>query len=306
MRRTMRPLWIALTLLAAATSAAADSPWGKDYLPNVTVYDQDSKPLKFYDDVIRDKIVVVSFIYTSCRNICPLITSRLADVKDRLGPLDGTNIHFVSISIDPIPDTPDKLKAMAEAFRTGDRWTFLTGTPDDIDQIRYKLGERSKVKTEHRNEVLLGNDRTGEWAHDSVFGDLDVLANTIRSMDPRWREQRHLVAATTADHVVTNDVGRPGESMFIKACASCHTVGHGDKVGPDLSGVIGRQGKEWVRSYLMSPDKVRAEHDAHAADLMARFPAVRMPTLGIAESDATDLISYIEGRTTERAELPAR
>ena len=99
--------------VAGAGGRAAWAPWpaqagrwGKDYVPNVPVVTQDGKTLNFYDDLIKDKIVVFSFIYTSCKDICPLATARLAEVQDKLGDRIGRDIFFYSISIDPEHDTP--------------------------------------------------------------------------------------------------------------------------------------------------------------------------------------------------------
>ena len=99
----------------------------------------------------------------------------------------GRDIFFYSISIDPETDTPERLKEYADTFRAGPGWLFLTGKPEDIHAIRYKLGDRSKVLSEHRNEILLGNGATGAWARNNVLGDLDSLALTVRGMDPKWR-----------------------------------------------------------------------------------------------------------------------
>src|SRR5215475_5158160 len=84
--------------------------WGKDYVPNVPVVAHDGRVLKFYDDLIKDKIVVLSFIYTSCKDICPLATSRLGEAREKLGDRLGRDIFFYSISIDPEHDTPERLK----------------------------------------------------------------------------------------------------------------------------------------------------------------------------------------------------
>lgn len=283
-----------LALTKGAPALAEGFRWGRDYLPNVTVFNQFGQPLKFYDDVIKNKIVVISFIYTSCKNICPLVTSRLVQVKDELGDVVGRDIFFVSISIDPIPDTPEKLKEQADTFHTGPGWVFLTGDPGDIDQIRYKLGERSKVITEHRNEVLLGNDRTGEWAQDSAFSDISTLAMTIRTMDPVWRSQKHGVASVQPDRVKAGSTGRQGQALFIKACASCHSIGQGDKVGPDLKGVTSRRDHDWIVRFMMGPEKMRADRDPVALALAERFPIVRMPNLQLSDGDAADLISYLD------------
>ena len=85
-------------------------------------------------------------------------------------------VFFYSLSIDPETDTPERLKQYADTFRAGPGWLFLTGKPEDIHAIRYKLGDRSRVLSEHRNEILLGNGATGAWARNNVLGDLDSLA----------------------------------------------------------------------------------------------------------------------------------
>ena len=166
---------------------AQASRWGKGYFPNASVVTQDGKTLQFYDDLIKDKIFVISFLFTTCRDICPLATARLAELQEKLGDSMGRDIFFYSISIDPETDTPERLKEYADTFRAGPGWLFLTGKPEDIHAIRHKLGERSRVLSDHRNEVLLGNGATGEWARNSVLGDLDSLALAVRGMDPNWR-----------------------------------------------------------------------------------------------------------------------
>ena len=153
-----------LALLRCARASAQASRWGKDYFPDVSVVTQDGKTLRFYDDLIKDKIFVISFLFTTCRDVCPLTTARLAELQEKLGDSMGRDIFFYSLSIDPETDTPDRLKEYAETFGAGPGWLFLTGKPEDIHAIRHKLGERSKVLSDHRNEILLGNGATGEWA----------------------------------------------------------------------------------------------------------------------------------------------
>lgn len=295
-----------LVLIVRMPEATSHSPWGRSYLPNVTVVDQDGQQRKFYDDVIKGKIVVISFVYTSCNNICPLVVARLREVQDMLGDAFGRDIHFVSISIDPIPDTPEKLKEQAQAFQTGAGWTFLTGDPENIDLIRHKLGERSKKAiSQHKNEVLLYNDRTSSWARESPFSDIGVLANAIQSMDPEWRK-------AFASQVRANEGAREqpaidhsGQALFIKTCAACHTVGGGVKVGPDLNGVTERRTIEWITSYVISPDRLRSASDPAALELRRQFPAVKMPDLGMTEPDLDDLISYLKARSESLARASA-
>ena len=151
---------IALSISLLTTAEAAGvKRWGPEYFTNAIVYDQNGTALHFYDDVIKGKIVVVSFIFAKCKDLCPLTTARLAEVRHRLGNSVGRDVYFVSITIDPENDTPAVLKAYAEPFDIGAGWQFLTGSPEVIKEIRNKLGELSRKKSEHTAEVLLGNDR---------------------------------------------------------------------------------------------------------------------------------------------------
>jgi protein SCO1/2 len=293
-------IWVtAVCLWLAAVENAFASRWGAGYVPNVPVVTQDGEVLRFYDDLIKDKIVVVSFLYTSCRDVCPLAAARLAQLQDRLGDRIGRDIFLISITIDPETDTPQRLKEYAEAFHAKPGWTFITGADEDIREIRYKLGERSRKLSEHRNEVMLGNGRTGEWQRDSALGDLERLIMTIQAMNPEW-------AATpmargelpTADGASFKLTGPPGEPLFRKACAGCHTIGRGDRVGPDLAGVTERRRHEWLKKFIANPAAMRAQKDATALSLTAKFPTVRMPAMGISEDEAEDLISYIQSRST--------
>ncbi len=297
-----RLAWIGAVLLMLFgwplphAAAGEVSPWGDGYLPNVPVVDQDGRTLSFYDDVIKNRVVVVSFIYTTCRDLCPLMTARLARLQDLLGTSVGKDIFFVSISIDPERDTPEKLKEHADAFRTGPGWTFLTGRREDIDVIRYRLGERSRGLTDHRNQILLGNDRTRNWAHDSAFSDLNTLASNVRAMDPA-----HLHAAVASRPATTGGEAEkkpahdvPGQALFAKTCASCHTIGRGERVGPDLAGLLQRRTRAWVADYLAAPNLVRKRQDPVAVELAQRYRAVRMPNLALSADDIEDVLTYLE------------
>jgi len=95
-RLCLASILVLIGLLWGAWSAQA-ARWGKEYVPNVPVVTQDGKTLNFYDDLIKDKIVVLSFIYTSCKDICPLATARLGEAQDRLDDRLGRDIFFYSI-----------------------------------------------------------------------------------------------------------------------------------------------------------------------------------------------------------------
>ncbi|MFY0736042.1 SCO family protein [Aurantimonas sp. NFXS3] len=280
----------------AFEAKAASSRYNADYFTNRLVVTQNGNELRFYDDLIKNRIVVVSFIYTSCLDLCPLTTARLAEVQRRLVERGRTEVSFVSLSVDPERDTPERLKGFAEAFDIGPGWTFVTGTPENMKVINHALGDRSRSLSEHRNEVVLGNDRTGEWARNSTFGDLERLVVDILAMDPEWRQSGQALSdrSMSREAVAGQISEQPGQALYKKLCAGCHTIGAGDRAGPDLLGTTERREHEWLISFIRNPARKRANADAELAALVARFPGVRMPTLGLSHNDAADLIAYID------------
>jgi protein SCO1 len=302
MRRVFLGALTALAIAAVSMPGPVAAQIRGDYFPNLPVTDQDGKSLKFYDDLIKDKIVIISFIYTNCTDICPLTTARMTQVEDKLGDLVGRDIFIISMTVDPENDTPEKLKAYSKAFGTRAGWTFVTGTPEDVRAINHKLGDRSRQLSEHRNEIVLGNDATGEWQRDNVFGDLDRLVLTIRAMDPKWRAEVHEPARNSAMNTGYAMGRQPGQAMFKKACAPCHTIGVGDRIGPDLRGVTGRRDRAWLTRFIQNPKRMLAQKDPIALALAAQYPGVRMPTLGVSENDAADLLGYLEEETAKIAD----
>ena len=170
----------------------------------------------------------------------------------------------------------------------------MTGKIEDIAGIRYKLGERSRKLGEHTAQIMFYNDRTGEWLRDSAFSDTGVLAQTIFSLDPSL--ERPIENALLSSAVPATEL--PGQAIFVKACASCHSIGKGQRVGPDLKDITKRRERSWVARYVQSPERMRNELDPIAVDLKARFPAVRMPNLQVSEADVSDLLSYIDARSS--------
>lgn len=299
-RRILARVALLVTALVWALdmAAAQGSRWGNGYFPNLPVTTQDGRTVRFYDDLIKGKIVVISFIFTSCTDFCPLTTARMLQVEDKLGDLVGRDIFFYSITVDPENDTPEKLKEYAEAYSTGPGWRFVTGRPEDIRSILSKLGERRRSLNEHRNDIVIGNDATGEWSKDSLFGNLDRLVMVIRSMDPKWRDEVRTPGHNEASNTGIPFNDQPGQSLFKKICAPCHTIGVGDRVGPDLQDVTTRRQGAWLSSYIRNPHKMRAQNDPTALALAAKYKSARMPILGITENDATDLIAYLGSETS--------
>ncbi len=140
------------------------------HLPNVELITQDGRKVHFYDDLVKDKRVVIQFMFTRCQDICPVITHHLADVQRSLKGRVGRDIFFYSISLSPEEDTPQDLKAFAKMHGAGPGWTFLTGKPDDILRLRKSLGffyknpKEDADRNNHSGMIVVGTEPLMRWA----------------------------------------------------------------------------------------------------------------------------------------------
>jgi protein SCO1/2 len=285
-----RPVW----------AAPKGSPWGKDYFPNVELVNQDGKTVRFYDDLLKGKVVAINFIYTHCGNVCPVETASLRQVYKLLSDRMGKDIFFYSISIDPERDTPKVLKEYAEKFKigSGSGWSFLTGTQADTTLLRKKLGlfrdgiEASKLG-EHNTSFLVGNESTGQWIKRSPFDEPKVLAWLLgRSLSHAKTDQKTELANYAQAQKIPNI--SKGEDLFRSRCGSCHSLGASDGLGPGLQGVTQRRDRAWLTRWLKMPDRMLEEKDPVATELFNRYQKLSMPNLRLSDAEIEALINYME------------
>src|SRR5688500_12268140 len=110
-----------------------DTPVSKMNIPDVELLDQNGKKVHFYTDLVKGQTVVINFIFTTCTTICPPLGATFARVQKELGDRAGRDVSFISISVDPATDTPERLKAGGSKIQAGDGKTFVTGTEPDLD-----------------------------------------------------------------------------------------------------------------------------------------------------------------------------
>ena len=150
-------------LLAANTASSAPGYASKMVIPEVDVLDQNGNALHFYSDLIKGKTVAINFIFTNCTTICPPLAATFARVQKEMGDKVGRDVHFISISVDPLTDTPERLKAWGAKFKAGPGWTFVTGNKEQIDKLLYALGASVSRREDHSPTVIVGNDLKGVW-----------------------------------------------------------------------------------------------------------------------------------------------
>jgi protein SCO1/2 len=298
---------IVLVVLAGAASLWAAAPpwaatrWGADYFPNVPVTTQDGKVLRFYDDLLKGKSVAILLFYTSCQDVCPLETANLVQVQKLLGERMGKDIFFYSIAIDPW-DTPKENKAYAQKFGVAPGWLFLSGTEKDIRLIARKLGLSragdADSKDGHSASLMVGNVPNGMWMRNSALDNPQFLATTIANF-LGWNDLKGERSYAEASPLSIEK----GQFLFQSRCQACHTIGGGDRLGPDLKGVTERRDRGWLTRYLAQPEKMLAEGDPIATSLFRKYNQVRMPNLNLGTEDVASLLKYLDARPRGSGDL---
>lgn len=288
----------AILLTTSTLSISAETIWGGDYFPNTELITHEGKTVKFFDDLIKDKIVAINFIYTSCPDVCPLETAQLTRVQKILGDRVGSDVHFYSISIDPENDTPEVLAEYRQRF--GAKWTFLTGDKQEIISIRRKLGlyvegaDSGPNKNNHNVSMIIGNQKTGRWMTRSPFENPHVLADQLGNWLNGWVSKQEGRDYDKAPELRQLTIGEP---IFRTRCSSCHSVDgveDGDDIGPDLLGVTKRRERQWLIKWLRSPDKMIANKDPIALALLKKYNNLVMPNLRLNQQEVIDLITFMD------------
>ncbi len=277
--------------------------WGAKYFPNVPLVTQDGERVHFYD-LIKDKVVTISFMYTSCPDTCPVETARLLQVARLLGNRLGKDVFFYSITIDPEHDTQKVLKAYTDNWAIPKGWTFLTGKRADIIHLRKKLGMRlddvaSGDLADHTVNLLVGNEAKGLWMKRAPFENPYYLAAQLGS----WLQGFKLASHESRSYAKAPELRQisDGEYVFRTHCSACHTIGGGDvrnaadqQIGPDLYDVTRRRDRKWLEHWLAEPNVMLREKDPLATALYEQYDEMPMPNLRLSEKDVTGLLGYME------------
>jgi len=196
---TVLPVAAALVMRSgsSAPAAARFSPplpgrevLRRRFFPNVLLTTHEGKKVRFYDDLLRDKIVVLSLMYADCQGVCPRITANLVRARKLLTERTDHPVFFYSITVKPEEDPPAKLREYAQMHQAGPGWLFLTGAPADVELLRHKLGyvdidpEVDKDRSRHSGMVRFGNEPLAHWAACQGSADPEWIAKEISFVIP--------------------------------------------------------------------------------------------------------------------------
>ena len=163
---------------------------GPAIFTNALLRTHEDKEVRFYDDLIKGKQVLINLMYATCEGACPVVTANLVKVYDALKDRMGKDLFLYSMTVKPEEDTPAALKEFAEmhrALRPG--WTFLTGDPYDLETIRYRLFAMNHIAIDtniygHTSFLLIINDATNRWLHVDPMASMSTVLLKISWADP--------------------------------------------------------------------------------------------------------------------------
>lgn len=167
-------------------SAAQSDEKARAYFTDTVLVTHEGKPVRFYSDMLEGRTVVISFIFTTCPDACPLINATLQRVQDRLKDRIGKDIFIISITVDPENDTVAILSDYRKTFRAMEGWTFVTGSTRNIETVSQKLGQVFE-RDAHLTALLVGNTRTARWRKIPAHLSDAIIAGQIQDIaDDVW------------------------------------------------------------------------------------------------------------------------
>lgn len=167
-----------------STTATMDAhEAGKRWFTDNEVIDQYGKPHRFYSDLIRNHTVLIHFGFTSCKGACSPIARNMARVQRLLADRMEKEVRILTVSVDPETDTPAVLHEYAKTVGAGQGWSFLTGVPEALAQIRKRLGDSTATPDEHPMLLLIGNVETGNWVKAMATDAPEKIADAVIRLD---------------------------------------------------------------------------------------------------------------------------
>jgi protein SCO1/2 len=149
---------------------------GKVRIPDLVLRDQEGRKVRFYSDLIRDKVVVLSFFYTTCTYTCTMQGRTFSKLQSLLGERLGKSVFLISVTSDPVRDNPEQLKAWGRRYNVQPGWTLVTGEETEMNKLLIPFTGQTAGGGMHLPSTFIANDPRGLWTSAAgVFAPEDLL-----------------------------------------------------------------------------------------------------------------------------------
>jgi protein SCO1 len=199
MTRILRTAGLAAVALLASFAPPAPAPAAssaapaRGAFPNPEVVTQDGRHVRFFDDLVKGRTVMIDFAYTRCNGRCPAAIARLVQVQHALGERFGKDVTMVTVSLDPENDTPEAARRYVAASHGRPGWTYVTGAREDLEALRRFLGfydrrpEVDRDKSQHATLVAIGSEARHRWITIPGLlpaGEIIQVVNRVQGLAP--------------------------------------------------------------------------------------------------------------------------
>lgn len=176
---------------------------GVGLFTNSLLRTHEGKQVKFYDDLIKGRQVIINMMYATCEGACPTVIAKMIKVHENLKDRMGKDLFMYSITLKPEEDDVAAMKSYAEMHGAGNLkgWSFLTGDPFDIETIRYRLFRWDHINLDlnleiHASMLRVLNDGTNRWLtvnpHATMFTIMQEISwtNPYHPMTPEELKEK--------------------------------------------------------------------------------------------------------------------
>lgn len=165
-------------------------------LPDTALVDQDGKSVRLRTEAMAGRLVVINFVYTTCTTVCPVQSALIADLRMRLGDRAGRDVALISVTVDPLRDTPQRLKEFAARFGDGPGWRLLTGSRQAVDEVLKAFDAYTSNYADHPAVVLVGDSRGGDWVRFFGFPGADDVMGRMKDLQAAREHAAHAALVT--------------------------------------------------------------------------------------------------------------
>jgi len=139
-------------------------------------------PVRFKSDIVQDHLVAINVMYTTCTTVCPVTSALFAKLQNGLVEQGDKDVRLVSVSVDPVTDTPERLRAYAEKMHAGPNWAWLTGTKPAVDEVLEGLGAYTADFREHPPVIVIGDPVADRWRRFYGFPSPDEMLRVLNGL----------------------------------------------------------------------------------------------------------------------------
>jgi protein SCO1 len=215
---------------ASETTEAAPKKATGLRFPKVTLIDQDGQPVRLRD--LEDKVLAINFVFTTCTTICPPMTANFFQLQKLMADRVNKDFQMISISLDPVNDTPARLKAFAQKFGAQPGWRFLTGSKSDVEQVLRALRVYTAAKEQHSPLIYIAAPAKQSWTQVNGLGAPAKLAEIARELLPQIGPQAAAPVQLKSSAAVASVVAAPQPAQAAPAIIRTSVEGPASQTPP--------------------------------------------------------------------------